>query len=162
VPFLVTSATFALGWGRGERLLALPALPVREVLLVFPPFGVNTAEAYGWLAARRESSGDTSGVSDPIDAASLARWEAIAALAVNDFEPVVAARHPQITSIVERLRAAGCSPAMMSGSGSTVFGVFPAETRVELPQFQSEGSSPGPRVLLTRTAERVEPVLLSE
>lgn len=158
VPFLAATAPFALAWGRGERLLALPAPASREVLLVLPAFGVNTAEAYGWLAASRESRTSVVPVSDPIDAARLREWAALASLAVNDFEPVVAARHPQITSIVERLRAAGCSPAMMSGSGSTVFGVLPADRTIDLPRFESEASAPAPRVLLTRTADHVDPV----
>ncbi|HEV7994183.1 MAG TPA: 4-(cytidine 5'-diphospho)-2-C-methyl-D-erythritol kinase [Gemmatimonadaceae bacterium] len=160
VPFLTTSQPFALGWGRGERLLALPAPPQREVLLVLPAFAVNTADAYGWLASSR-SAESLHGVADPLDVASLAQWDSLASYAVNDFEPVVAARRSQISSIVEQLRAAGFAPAMLSGSGSAVFGVFPAESRVDLPQFVAEGRTPAPRVLLTRTAERVEPVDLS-
>jgi len=141
------------------------------VLLVLPAFGVNTADAYGWLASARAATDVDSprsrevlplDVSTLIDASSLDRWEYLATLAQNDFEPVVAARHPQISSLVARLRAAGCSPAMMSGSGSTVFGVLPAAHRVDLPQFAEGGSATAPRVLLTRTAERVEPVVLSE
>jgi 4-diphosphocytidyl-2-C-methyl-D-erythritol kinase len=161
VPFLSTSQPFALGWGRGERLLALPAPPQREVLLVLPAFAVNTADAYGWLASSRATLAPAS-VADPLDGTSLADWDALASYAVNDFEPVVAARHPRIATFVERLRAAGCTLSMMSGSGSTVFGVLPAETRVALPQFSAEETSSAPRVLLTRTAERVEPVELAE
>ena len=162
VPFLSTTGVFALGWGRGERLLALPAPPSREVLLVMPSFGVNTADAYGWLAASRVDGAADSTISDPLDLASLERWSDLAALAVNDFEPLVAARHPQIASLVDQLLGAGCAPAMMSGSGSTVFGVLPAEGHIDLPQFAAEGSAPAPRVLLTRTAERVEAVALFE
>jgi 4-diphosphocytidyl-2-C-methyl-D-erythritol kinase len=51
VPFLVSDLAYALAWGRGERLLALAPPPVREVVLLVPPFAVNTAAAYGWLAA---------------------------------------------------------------------------------------------------------------
>ncbi|MBK5188986.1 MAG: hypothetical protein JJD97_12145, partial [Gemmatimonadaceae bacterium] len=46
---------YALAWGRGERMLALPALPERTVLLVLPGFSISTADAYGWLAAPRPS-----------------------------------------------------------------------------------------------------------
>ena len=38
VPFLASASTYALAWGRGERLLDLPAPDEREVLLVLPPF----------------------------------------------------------------------------------------------------------------------------
>jgi len=162
VPFLTTTAVFALAWGRGERLLELSAPPQRELLLVVPPFGVNTADAYGWLAASRASSGASSFIADPIESASLSSWDSLAALAVNDFEPVVAARHPMITWIVERLREVGSPLAAMSGSGSTVFGVLPADGRVELPKFDFAGGAPAPRVLLTRSAECVEPVVLGE
>jgi len=57
VPFLTTEHPYALAWGRGERLLPLSPPPARDVVLVVPPFGVNTAEAYRWLAAAREDSG---------------------------------------------------------------------------------------------------------
>ena len=162
VPFLVTTQPFALGFGRGERLLALPAPPQREVLLVLPSFGINTAEAYGWLAASRAGADGTSIAGELLELAALARWSDLAPLAENDFEPIVAARHPQITTYVERLRSANCTIAMMSGSGSTVFGVLPADGHVDLPQFASEGNAPAPHVLLTRTAERVEPVTVAE
>jgi 4-diphosphocytidyl-2-C-methyl-D-erythritol kinase len=160
VPFLVTTHPFALGWGRGERLLALPAPPEREVLLVLPPFGVNTAEAYGWIAASRATGEHPVLDHRVLDAAALACWDDLAEFAENDFEHVVAARHPQIAGLLDRLRATGCSPAMMSGSGSTLFGVLPNDARLELPRFDVEGSAPAPRALLTRTAVRVDPVEL--
>ena len=53
VPYLTSTEPFALAWGRGERMLALPALPERTVLLVLPGFAVSTAEAFGWLASSR-------------------------------------------------------------------------------------------------------------
>src|SRR6185437_3100726 len=49
VPFLLTDAPKALAWGRGDRMLTLPALPQRYVALVVPPFGISTAEAYASL-----------------------------------------------------------------------------------------------------------------
>jgi 4-diphosphocytidyl-2-C-methyl-D-erythritol kinase len=162
VPFLTSNDAFALGWGRGERLLALPAPPQHEVLLVLPPFGVNTAEAYGWLSQARASQPASAGADERLDVAMLARWDDLARLAINDFEPVVGSRHPQIAALVAELRAAGCAPAMMSGSGSTVFGVLPLDARVDVPHFAVMGSAPPPRALLTRTAVRVEPVIVAD
>src|SRR5689334_6916409 len=46
VSFLATDAPLALAWGRGERMLTLPALPPRSVALVRFPFGVATRDAY--------------------------------------------------------------------------------------------------------------------
>jgi 4-diphosphocytidyl-2-C-methyl-D-erythritol kinase len=151
--------TFALGWGRGERLLALPSPAERELLLVLPPFAVNTAEAYRWLAAARETGGHAADVAGVLDPAALVDWSMIARMAINDFEPVVAARHPLVATLVAQLHALGCAPAMMSGSGSSLFGVLPQGARIEVPRFEGEHGAPAPRVLLTRTATGVAPVV---
>ena len=51
VPFLTQDvATLALGWGRGDRLLALPTLPERRVMLFVFGHGIPTKDAYAWLA----------------------------------------------------------------------------------------------------------------
>lgn len=127
VPFLTTTAPLALAWAHGERMLALPPLPERAVALVAPGFPVSTADAYSWLAAERAAS------AHPLPAAplflslaELASWDAIAPLAANDFEPVVSPRHPEIPRAIASLRSAGASIALMSGSGSTIFGIFPS------------------------------------
>ena len=160
VPFLTSGYAYALAWGRGERLLDLRAPEEREVLLVLPPFRVNTAEAYGWLAAARDAgyaaTPDATGV---LDANALGDWARIARIATNEFEPLVAARHPMIESVLARLRELGCAPAMMSGSGSSLFGVLPRAAAVDLPSFDSPLGGPAPHVVLSRTAIAVAPVV---
>ncbi len=159
VPFLTCTAPYALAWGRGDRILALPAPEEREVLLVLPPCAVNTASAYGWLAAARElDKREVAGAMLSPDA--LSDWSSIARLAVNEFEAVVAKRHPSIAAIVQRLRDIRCEPALMSGSGSSVFGVLPRGTGFEMPRFIESPSEPAPRVLLTRSAVGVAPVVM--
>ena len=152
VPFLTCEHAYALGWGRGERLLALRPPPSREVMLLVPPFGVNTAEAYDWLAASR-SAVQSAVVARLLDPMSLGTWEELAPLACNDFEPVVRARHPEVGIMAAALRASGCAPVLMSGSGSTVFGVLPGTGSVAV-----AAASAGTVAVLTRTATRVEPV----
>ncbi|MCZ6756162.1 MAG: 4-(cytidine 5'-diphospho)-2-C-methyl-D-erythritol kinase, partial [Gemmatimonadetes bacterium] len=49
VPFFVSEARLALGWGHGERLLRLPPLPSRPGLMLVPEVGIDTAEAYRWI-----------------------------------------------------------------------------------------------------------------
>ena len=160
VAFLTSERPYVLAWGRGERMLDLRAPDEREVLLVLPPFGVNTAEAYGWLAAARDAgyaaAPEATGV---LEAGALADWTTIARLATNEFEQVVAARHPMIESVLTRLRQIGCAPAMMSGSGSTLFGVLPSGVAVDVPRFDDPLGGPAPRVLLTRTVVAVAPVV---
>jgi 4-diphosphocytidyl-2-C-methyl-D-erythritol kinase len=162
VPFLTAESVLALGWGRGERLLSLPTPAEREVLLLLPPFSVATAHAYGWLAGARESGTLAGDAALLLDTEALSSWERLAPYAVNDFEPVVAERRPQVRALADALRSAGCVIAMMSGSGSSVFGVLPASGAVELPRFAPEGDPAAPRVVLTRSAKQVEPVAVIE
>lgn len=128
VPFLVTEHAGVLAWGRGERMLALPALPERVVLLALPPFGVSTAEAYGWLDADREPHGPAASV---LQLGEVASWDGLARIAANDFEPVVERRHPALATVRDGLRQAGAAVARLTGSGSTVFGIFEYAPRAE-------------------------------
>ncbi len=121
VPFMTIEHPMALAWGHGERLYPVQVLDPRWVALAVPPFAVNTAQAYGWLSADRGAYVPRASV---LSAESLATWEAVAAMATNDFEPVIARRHPSIGALVAELEASHAIVAMMSGSGSTVFGVF--------------------------------------
>jgi 4-diphosphocytidyl-2-C-methyl-D-erythritol kinase len=159
VPFLTSEHPYALAWGRGERLLALTPPPSRVVVLLVPSFGVNTKEAYGWLEGPRASSsplGDAGGIFKP---SALRSWKQIAALAVNDFQDVVSTRHPEIAALAAGLTEMGCAPAMLSGSGSVVFGVEPAKPLgVRFVDAGGEGQ-PTVRALITASAERVEPVV---
>ena len=122
VPFFVSGAPLALGWGHGERLLHLPPLPAAPALLVTPPMGVGTAEAYGWVDAARQSARRRGAVALDLDA--LSRWGDIGRMAGNDFESAVFERVPAVRAAFEAL--AGTRPLVcrMSGSGSSLFAVY--------------------------------------
>lgn len=152
VPFLASDAVMALAWGRGERMLTLPALPTRTVVLAVMPFSVATADAYGWLAAERSArAGCAARSREPLllDAAAVADWDAAARLAHNELAGPVAARHPEIGVAAGRLAAAGAQISMMTGSGSAVFGVMPAGWAADNPNGVFAGTT------ITRTASRV-------
>ena len=55
VAFFLTGAALALGWGRGERLLALEPLSARPLLIVPPAAPVRTADAYAWIDKDRDA-----------------------------------------------------------------------------------------------------------
>ena len=119
VPFFLLGGT-ALGVGRGELVYPLPALPPRPVVVARPADGVSTAEAYAWLSAR--------------GAAGAARprrlrvpWPPYEVSVRNDFEPAVFPRRPGAARLYRMLLRAGARPAMLSGSGSAVFGLFETE-----------------------------------
>jgi 4-diphosphocytidyl-2-C-methyl-D-erythritol kinase len=154
VPFLTSEAPLALGWGRGERMLALPALPARDVAIVVPPFGVPTAEAYRWVA---DSRGEERVAAVLLAADALHSWAAVTDLSANDFEEPVGARHPEIPAMIAALARRGARIARLSGSGSTVFGVFDAP-----PDAATLAAATGRPTLLTRTAVRVVEVQRTE
>ncbi|HKW48366.1 MAG TPA: 4-(cytidine 5'-diphospho)-2-C-methyl-D-erythritol kinase [Gemmatimonadaceae bacterium] len=157
VAFMSIDSPMAVAWGRGERLLPLPALAARPIVLLMPAFGVSSKDAYGWLAHDRGEYGPRSAVLQPSE---LDTWEGVASLATNDFEPVVSRRHPEIVSYVEALKGAGALPAMMSGSGSTVFGVFTEPERAIAGVMAAAQANPSmsARGVVVWTASRVERV----
>jgi 4-diphosphocytidyl-2-C-methyl-D-erythritol kinase len=127
IPFLVSRDVMALAWGHGERMLALRPLPQRDVLLVTPEVQVATAEAYAWLDKDRSALGGP-GEYETADLLAteqvLADWHALAHLSRNSFLSPVAARHPQIRTLLDQLKKTEPFLCGMSGSGSTLFGVY--------------------------------------
>jgi 4-diphosphocytidyl-2-C-methyl-D-erythritol kinase len=122
VPFFVTGAPLALAWGRGERLFRLPPLPAAPALLVAPPVGIDTSEAYRWVDATRVADARRGAVALDLDA--LSRWGDIGRMAGNDFESPAFERMPGLRAAFEAL--AGTHPLVcrMSGSGSALFAVY--------------------------------------
>jgi 4-diphosphocytidyl-2-C-methyl-D-erythritol kinase len=119
VPFFLSGGT-ALGLGRGEEIYPLADLPRHWVVLLMPGFGVSTADAYEWYDADRDS--DRGVVREPQHVPGP--WPSRAAQMINDLEPPIARRHPEIDQMKAALRRAGAQAAAMSGSGSAVFGLF--------------------------------------
>lgn len=122
VPFLLSGAPLALGWGRGERLMRLAPLPEAPVLLLTPPVAVITADAYRWVDEARHGLGRRGAVA--LEAGALATWGDIARMAGNDFEAPVFARHPEVREAFEALVTTRPTVCRMTGSGSTLFAVY--------------------------------------
>jgi 4-diphosphocytidyl-2-C-methyl-D-erythritol kinase len=125
VPFFLCGSPLALGWGRGERLLALPPLPERSVLVAHPGVAVPTPEAFAAVAERRGPAPPPRAFA--LDAAELADWGAVERLATNDFGEVVAERIPVLRDALAAMRDAGARIALLAGSGGSVFGIFDAD-----------------------------------
>jgi 4-diphosphocytidyl-2-C-methyl-D-erythritol kinase len=161
VPFLTFDAPLALAWGRGERLLLLPALPARPVVLLVPPFPVATKDAYGWLAELRGGPHIINFpplAPRPYTPEALSSWAAVEERAWNDFEGVVFQRHPRLARLLEALAALpGARVARMSGSGSTLFAVYDAPPPPPTPPAPYEA-----RVLATTTATRAAEVVTTD
>jgi 4-diphosphocytidyl-2-C-methyl-D-erythritol kinase len=147
VSFFLSGGT-ALGLGLGEEIYPLVDLPPHWIVIVHPPFGVSTAEAYAWYDDDRSA-----GLKETRELQMLpVPWPSRAAQMINDLEPPVVRRHPEITALKAALREAGAVAAAMSGSGSAVFGLFrshAAASRAVKPLAKG-----GNRALLTRTITR--------
>ncbi len=105
VPFFLTGASLAFGWGRGDRLLILPPLPVMPVTLFTFTNGVNTGTAYREVARAREHLG-ASVRARAYDVDAFSSWAAIGAIASNDFEDAVAGMHAGVGEVLPMIRAA--------------------------------------------------------
>ncbi|MFP4623492.1 MAG: 4-(cytidine 5'-diphospho)-2-C-methyl-D-erythritol kinase [Gemmatimonadota bacterium] len=173
VAFFLLGVPLARGLGRGDRLQVLDPLPARPVVVVIPPFGVSTADAYRWIdedrtradaGAAAEPRADAGQAAEPGADAGLAAepwagaapldWDLVAERARNDFEPSVFRRRPALRALRDTLLNAGARPALLSGSGSTVFGIFGDETAARAAADRVRAEQPGHTVLVTRTRTR--------
>lgn len=115
-PFFLENAP-QLAEGRGERLQSIPiGLTGYWLVLVAPGIHVPTAEVYRNMRLRTEHKDLRKVLALPVD-----QWQGHL---VNDMEEYAFAKHPEIGAIKEKLLAHGAVYAAMSGSGSSVFGLF--------------------------------------
>lgn len=128
VPFLVTGASRAWAWGRGDRLLVLSPLPSVPVSLFTFREGVNTGAAYAAFAAMREQDGEAVRARS-YEAGVFESWQQVAAITANDFERVVPAMHAGVGEVLTMLREMSGAArsfgatwiAHLSGSGATCY-----------------------------------------
>ncbi|HEY8908846.1 MAG TPA: 4-(cytidine 5'-diphospho)-2-C-methyl-D-erythritol kinase [Desulfosporosinus sp.] len=107
--------------GRGERLESLPAAPEMSIVLIKPFAGVNTREAYRRFDVVGQGGSLTR--TDWEKALTQGSEQQIADLLYNDLEPASIQMVPEISKIKQHLLDAECYGALMSGSGSSVFGI---------------------------------------
>ena len=122
VPFFLYGGT-AAGKGTGTDIRPLADAPKMHLCVVTPCVRVSTAEAYGALGAPALTK------EGALVNLSVSRTEAdfpdsLCDVWSNDFEAVVVRLHPEIGRAREALSRAGARRVMLSGSGSSVFGVF--------------------------------------
>lgn len=117
VPFFLYETPALMG-GRGDiQLEKLPKLDLWLVVL-YPGFEVSTGEVYQQLAA---SLTRPRGENKIIMEFPPRKWEDFLR---NDLEKVVEERFPEVREMKEFLRKEGAKGVLVSGSGSSVFGVF--------------------------------------
>jgi 4-diphosphocytidyl-2-C-methyl-D-erythritol kinase len=125
VPFFLFGGR-ALGIGKGDEIYPLPDIPKLSLLIVSPrEIHVPTPDAYRWLHAPELASLTKSAANHKLYGFCALCWSAQEQSLSNDFEAAVFRRHPRLGQIKRALLHGGASEALLAGSGSAVFGVFP-------------------------------------
>jgi len=134
VPFFLQSQP-ALATGRGERIEPLesfPALKGAAFVLIHPGFGIATPWAYQHLARFPHAvNGRPGRAQELISRLRSADLATARAEFYNSLEAPALEKYPLLALFQEFLRANGAAAALMSGSGSTMFGVFPSQAAAE-------------------------------
>jgi 4-diphosphocytidyl-2-C-methyl-D-erythritol kinase len=129
VPFFFTGGT-ARGTGPGTEIAPLADAPATSLLVITPRVKISTAEAYKSLNAPALTKENAP--ANLLVSRTEADFSAsLPASLANDFEPVVYRLHPEVGRARDALIEAGAKGALMSGSGSSVFGVFESSDEVE-------------------------------
>jgi 4-diphosphocytidyl-2-C-methyl-D-erythritol kinase len=148
VPFFLCGSSLALAWGRGQRLLPLRPLPPMPALVLIPPFAIETRSAYQSLSVGNTMGASRAGIIAPH---RLESWEAVQQDAVNDFEAALFPRYPVLPQLTAALREAGAGLALLTGSGSAVFGLFQLERNVPRAAKRMRERFPEVRAIETTT-----------
>lgn len=120
VPFFIYGRP-AVATGIGDRMTAYNHLHAYPIVLIYPAKPLSTAEVY-----RKLNFGLTK--SKKINRKNTFRHireQDISSILFNDFEPTAFKINPEIADAKSLLLALGAAGALMSGSGSTVFGIYP-------------------------------------
>ena len=132
-PFFLENSP-SLATGIGDQLTPLKfSLRGYFLLLVKPPFGVDTKLAYAGVTPKIYPFDF-----EEILLGGMSEWEGAIK---NDFEPTLFARFPELAVLKEQLNSMNPDYVSMSGSGSSVYALFEQE-----PQFQSKDFPPGSQI----------------
>jgi len=116
------------GTGRGEILSPFDCdLSNYQIILLHPGIHISTAWAFGQLKPHAKQKSIATIVAQPIDT-----WKAAL---INDFEAPVFEAHPLLSELKNYCYEQGAIYVSMSGSGSSLFGIFPKDTPFEKPKF---------------------------
>jgi 4-diphosphocytidyl-2-C-methyl-D-erythritol kinase len=119
----------AIAFGKGDQLQNI-AIDLSDffMVLVMPPVQVSTAEAYRGVVPQAVSNSLVDLILQPIE-----EWKTTIK---NDFEISVFDQYPIIGDIKSMLYQSGALYASMSGSGSSVFGIF--KEKIQLPEMEKD------------------------
>ncbi|MFW5758687.1 MAG: 4-(cytidine 5'-diphospho)-2-C-methyl-D-erythritol kinase [Bacteroidota bacterium] len=115
--FLKNQPVIATGKGDQLRDCNL-SLKGKHLVLVVKPLHISTSEAYAGI----KPSGIKVTAAEELALLSIEKWRD---LMINDFEDHIFAKYPILKNLKEKMYALGANYASMSGSGSSIYGIFP-------------------------------------
>jgi 4-diphosphocytidyl-2-C-methyl-D-erythritol kinase len=120
--FIINKPSFATG--RGENLSPVQLdLSASKLVLINPGIHVSTKEAFSKLSPRSPAKSIEQIIQQPVDS-----WKDELK---NDFEETVFQLYPEIEEVKKRLYELGAVYSSMSGSGSSVYGIFTKEAKTD-------------------------------
>jgi 4-diphosphocytidyl-2-C-methyl-D-erythritol kinase len=152
VPFFLQGGT-ALGIGRGEEIYPLPEIRSSHLVVIYPGIHISTAAAYqslSFVLTSRQSPHKIQCFCGRLtdDAGCLAEI-------FNDFETSILPAYPAVQEAKDFLTERGATAALLSGSGSSVFGFFPDEESALAASLGNNGRGAW-RVFPAKTISRFE------
>jgi 4-diphosphocytidyl-2-C-methyl-D-erythritol kinase len=151
VPFFLHGGT-ALGTGRGEAIRRLRDFSGAPMVVIYPGVHVSTAEAYRSLDLGLTSHPEDHRIHRFCGQVKMGR-SCLTGI-FNDFEESILAAYPPILEAKSFLEARGATAAMLSGSGSSVFGFFSDEESALA--AARDGQREAWRVFPAKTVSRAE------
>jgi 4-diphosphocytidyl-2-C-methyl-D-erythritol kinase len=129
IPFFL-NGTAALAEGRGERITPVELITPHTLLIVKPALGISAGWAYSKLDELSKPL-DNNQIKAFTEALENKDYPALFEMASNALEAPVFKKHPEIRELKDRLLECGASFSAMSGSGSSVFGLFKNRSTAE-------------------------------
>lgn len=129
VPFFLTGGR-ALGTGLGTEIEPLLDVATKYLLIITPNVKVSTAEAYKSLNAPALTKANQP-VNLPISRMKAEFSDSHHAGLANDFEPSIFRLYPEIERARDSLLSANARATLLSGSGSSVYGIFDSQRECE-------------------------------
>ncbi|MFT7036469.1 MAG: 4-diphosphocytidyl-2-C-methyl-D-erythritol kinase [Cyclobacteriaceae bacterium] len=132
-PFFIQNKPILVSGTGTEFNPALIDLSKKKVIIIHPNIHISTKEAYSGIVPKAPKNSILK-----ISKLPLSNWKS---LLVNDFERLISLNNPEISNIKKTLYDSGAIYASMSGSGSSVFGIFKEDFDLCALRIKAEYSS---------------------
>lgn len=176
LPLFLLGGT-VLGLGHGEQVYPLHDIPPIAIVIATPTNGISTAKAFAdWDALPQKEKLTGNGRSATIDVFSRSAFDWLSGVPTagvpaksenraetllldlvragieNDFERVVFSENPELREVKRALEREGARYASLSGSGSTVYGLFRTQSEAAhaAERIRNDGISAQATTTLTR------------